>query len=42
MACASAGVKEMTGAQQTYLGTNPPQLTALAPDDRMVLLTLER
>lgn len=43
-ACASAGVKEMTGAQRTYLGTylgtNPAQLTALAPDDRLVLLTL--
>ena len=38
--CANAGVKEMTGAQKTYLGTNPAQLTALAPDDRMVLLTL--
>jgi lysophospholipase L1-like esterase len=30
----------MTEAQRTYLGTNPPQLSALAPDDRMVLLTL--
>lgn len=39
-ACAGAGVKEMTGAQRTYLGTNPAQLTALAPDDRLVLLTL--
>ena len=43
-ACASAGVKEMTGAQRTYLGTylgtNPAQFTALAPDDRLVLLTL--
>ena len=39
-ACASAGVKNMTAAQQTYLGTNPPQLSALAPDDRLVLLTL--
>lgn len=44
-ACTSAGVKEMTGAQrthlvETYLGTNPAQLTALAPDDRLVLLTL--
>ena len=44
-ACASAGVKNMTQAQQTYLlknylGTNPAQLTALAPDDRLVLLTL--
>jgi lysophospholipase L1-like esterase len=40
VACTNAGVKEMTGAQKTYLGTNPAQLTALAPDDRMVLLTL--
>jgi lysophospholipase L1-like esterase len=39
-ACTGAGVKEMTGAQRTYLGTNPAQLTALAPDDRLVLLTL--
>jgi lysophospholipase L1-like esterase len=39
-ACASAGVKNMTEVQPTYLGTNPPQLSALAPDDRMVLLTL--
>ena len=39
-ACASAGVKDMTAAQPTYLGTNPAQLTALAPDDRLVLLTL--
>jgi lysophospholipase L1-like esterase len=39
-ACASAGVKHMTAAQQTYLGTNPPQLSALATDDRLVLLTL--
>ena len=41
VACTNAGVKEMTGAQKTYLkGTNPAQLTALAPDDRIVLLTL--
>jgi lysophospholipase L1-like esterase len=40
VACASAGVSAMTAAQRTYLGTNPPQLSALAPDDRMVLLTL--
>jgi lysophospholipase L1-like esterase len=39
-ACASAGIKNMTEAQPTYLGTNPPQLSALARDDRMVLLTL--
>ena len=40
VACASAGVSAMTEAQHTVLGTNPPQLSALAPDDRMVLLTL--
>jgi lysophospholipase L1-like esterase len=40
VSCTNAGVKEMTGAQRTYLGTNPAQLTALAPDDRLVLLTL--
>jgi lysophospholipase L1-like esterase len=39
-ACAEAGVKEMTAAQQTYQGTNPPQFAALRPDDRIVLLTL--
>ena len=31
---------DMTAAQQTNLGTNPPQLNALAPDDSLVLLTL--
>lgn len=41
VACASAGVKNMTQPQPTYLGgTNPAQLTALAPDDRLVLLSL--
>lgn len=40
VACASAGVKNMTQAQQTYLGTNPPQFNALGPDDRLVVLTL--
>jgi lysophospholipase L1-like esterase len=41
VACTNAGVKEMTQAQQTYLGgSNPAQLAALAPDDRLVLLTL--
>jgi lysophospholipase L1-like esterase len=40
-ACTSAGVKNMTQPQQTYLGgTNPAQLTALAPNDSVVLLTL--
>jgi lysophospholipase L1-like esterase len=40
VACASAGVGDMTAAQQTNLGTNAPQLNALAPDDSLVLLTL--
>jgi lysophospholipase L1-like esterase len=40
VACTSAGVKDMTAAQQTHSGTNPAQLTALSPDDRIVLLTL--
>jgi lysophospholipase L1-like esterase len=39
-ACASAGVKNMTAAQRTYLGTNPAQLTALGPADSVVLITL--
>jgi lysophospholipase L1-like esterase len=39
-ACSGAGVKEMTGSQPTYLGTNPPQLSALASDDSLVMLTL--
>ena len=39
-ACSGAGVKEMTLSQRTYLGTNPPQLSALATDDALVLLTL--
>jgi hypothetical protein len=40
VACASAGVQNMTKPQRTYLGTNPAQFTALAPDDSVVLLTL--
>ena len=40
VACTSAGVQDMTGAQQTNLGANPPQLNALAADDSLVLLTL--
>jgi lysophospholipase L1-like esterase len=39
-ACASAGVTDMTAAQRTSIGTNPPQLDALAPDDSLVVLTL--
>jgi lysophospholipase L1-like esterase len=40
VACASAGVSAMAGAQVTNIGTNSAQLGALAPDDRMVLLSL--
>ncbi len=40
VSCSSAGVADMTAAQKTGLGTNPPQLNALAPDDSLVLLTL--
>ena len=40
VACTNAGVKEMTGPQKTYLGTNPAQLSALKPADRLVLLSL--
>ena len=39
-ACSSAGIADMTAAQRTDLGTNRPQLDALAPDDSVVLLTL--
>jgi lysophospholipase L1-like esterase len=39
-ACSSAGIKNMTTAQSTALGSNPPQLDALAPDDGLVLMTL--
>lgn len=39
-ACASAGVTDMTAAQQTNLGTNASQLNALAPGDSLVVLTL--
>lgn len=38
--CTNAGVSAMTTAQRTYLGTNPPQLSALAPNDALVMLTL--
>jgi lysophospholipase L1-like esterase len=40
VSCTGAGVKEMTEPQKTYLGTNQPQLNALAPDDSLVMLTL--
>jgi lysophospholipase L1-like esterase len=40
VACSSAGVKDMTAAQQTNAGTNGPQLNALAADDSLVVLTL--
>jgi lysophospholipase L1-like esterase len=39
-ACSSAGIADMTAAQRTDLGTNRPQLDALARDDSVVLLTL--
>lgn len=39
-ACGSAGVKEMTQPQQTYLGTNPAQLAVLTPADQLVMFTL--
>jgi lysophospholipase L1-like esterase len=39
-ACSSAGIADMTTAQRTNLGTNPPQLNSLAPDDSLVVLTL--
>jgi lysophospholipase L1-like esterase len=39
-ACSSAGIEDITAAQRTDLGTNRPQLGALAPDDSVVLLTL--
>jgi lysophospholipase L1-like esterase len=38
--CSGAGVKEMTQLQRTDLGTNPPQLSVLAADDSLVMLTL--
>jgi lysophospholipase L1-like esterase len=40
MSCTGAGVKDMTEPQKTYLGSNPPQLSALAADDSLVMLTL--
>lgn len=39
-ACTNAGVKDMTGSQRTYLGTNPPQFSVLARDDSLVMLSL--
>jgi lysophospholipase L1-like esterase len=39
-ACSSAGITDMNAAQRTSIGTNPPQLDALAPDDSLVVLTL--
>jgi lysophospholipase L1-like esterase len=38
--CTGAGVTDMTQPQRTYMGTNPPQLSVLAPDDSVVMLTL--
>lgn len=39
-ACESAGAADMTTPEKTGDGVNPPQLTALAPDDSLVMLTL--
>jgi lysophospholipase L1-like esterase len=39
-ACGGAGVKEMGQPQQTYLGTNPAQLSELSPADQLVMFTL--
>jgi lysophospholipase L1-like esterase len=40
VACDGAGVGDMTGAEPTPIGTNPPQFDALKPDDSLVMLTL--
>jgi lysophospholipase L1-like esterase len=40
VACDSAGVGDMTGAESTPIGTNPPQFDALKADDSLVMLTL--
>jgi lysophospholipase L1-like esterase len=40
VACESAGIGDMTAAERTSLGTNPPQFNALASDDSVVLMTL--
>jgi lysophospholipase L1-like esterase len=40
VACSSGGVADMTASQRTKAGTNPPQLSALAPDDALVIMTL--
>jgi lysophospholipase L1-like esterase len=39
-ACESAGVADMTSAEKTPMGTNPPQFSALSPADSLVMLTL--
>lgn len=39
-ACAGAGAQDITAAQATDLGTNPPQVNVLAPNDAVVVLTL--
>lgn len=38
--CSSAGVADMTSAQHTSAGQNPPQLSSLSGDDALVMLTL--
>ncbi len=40
VACTGAGVGDMTSSQRSYLGTNPPQLSVLTPEDSLVMLTL--
>jgi lysophospholipase L1-like esterase len=40
VACDSAGVGDMASAEQTPIGTNPPQFDALKSDDSLVMLTL--
>lgn len=39
-ACASAGVADMTAAQHTRAGVNPPQFNSLSENDSLVMLTL--
>lgn len=40
VACSSAGVADITGAEHTSDGTNPPQIGALSSSDQLVMLTL--
>lgn len=38
--CSSAGAADITAAQRTSAGTNPPQLNAVSGSDALVMLTL--